>query len=138
MDGKSSPKPSVSIMVVEDDRKSKELLVTVISKKFPGLAIHVAVNGKTGLELFKIHTPDIVVTDINMPEMDGVQMIDRIKTVKPDAKIIVLTADTGKTALQDSEGKGMEIDHYLMKPVDFGELFSAIEQSRGEIALQRS
>lgn len=138
MDAISSPKSSVSMLVVEDDKGSKDLLVTVISKKFPGLTIHVAINGKTGLERFKEHTPDIVVTDINMPEMNGVQMIDKIKAIKPNAKIIVLTADTGKTALEDTERKGLEIDHYLMKPVDFGELFSAIEQCRSEIALRRS
>jgi len=125
-----------SILIVEDDKDSKDLLVTIIGKKYPGLSIYFAINGKTGLELFKEHTPDIVITDINMPVMGGVQMTDKIRAIKPDTKIIVLTADTGKAALEDAVGKGFEIDHYIMKPVDFRELFAAIEQCIGEIEQQ--
>ena len=50
------------------------MLCTVIRRKFPDAAIYLAENGRIGVELFKKHTPDIVITDINMPVMDGIEM----------------------------------------------------------------
>jgi YesN/AraC family two-component response regulator len=126
--------PTISIMLVEDEKDTLELLTNVVTLRFPDVAFHAASNGRAALELFKIHTPDIVITDINMPEMGGVQMVDKIRAVKPDAKFIVLTADSGKATLENAVGKGFEIDHYILKPVHFGLLFAAIEQCISEIA----
>ncbi|HXE95530.1 MAG TPA: response regulator [Dongiaceae bacterium] len=134
MNPETDPMPLISILLVEDDNDTLEILAAIIPVKFPDVALHTAVNGKTGLELFKTHLPDIVVTDINMPEIGGVQMVGRIRAIKPDAKIIVITADTGKATLEDAVGEGFEIDHYIMKPIDFGVLFAAIEQCLGKIA----
>ena len=50
--------------------------------------IYTAINGRLGLELFKEHTPDIVITDINMSKMCGEQMAENIRAIKPDTKII--------------------------------------------------
>jgi len=60
-------------------------------------------------------------------------MADKIRIIKPRTKFIALTGDTGKHLLQDSVGKGFEIDHYIVKPVMLGSLFAAIEQCLGEI-----
>jgi len=127
----------ISLLVVEDDDESREILVAILSRKFPDVTVYSANNGRTGLELFKTHTPDIVITDINMPELNGLQMADKIRAIRPDIKLIVLTADTGKATMENSVGKGFEVDHYILKPVDFGVLFAVIEQCIGEIAHQK-
>lgn len=132
----TNPVPSISILLVEDDQDTLKVLATIFPIKFPDIALHTAINGRAGLELFKTHLPDIVVTDINMPEMGGVQMADRIRAIKPETKIVVLTADTGKATLEDAVGEGFEVDHYITKPVNFGILFAAIEQCIDEIAQQ--
>ena len=136
MESISDPGQSKSILLVEDEKDTLKVLATIFTMKFPDVAIHTASNGRTGLELFKTHTPDIVITDVNMPEMGGVQMAERILAIKPDTKFIVLTGDFARLVLQDSAGNGHEIDHYIAKPVSFTELFSAIEQCFGEIAQQ--
>jgi YesN/AraC family two-component response regulator len=123
----------LSLLIVEDDEDAREILVAIIPRKFPELAIYSAVNGKKGLELFKSHVPDIVVTDINMPEMDGIQMAGEIRAIKPDTRLIVVTADTGKAFLEKAAGEGFEINHCIMKPVDYRDLFAAIEKCRSEI-----
>src|SRR5690242_8918379 len=109
------PMAEISILVVEDEAITLEFLVTTLARKYPHIAIYKALNGRTGLESFKTHTPDIVVTDINMPEISGVQMADKIRDVKPDTKFIILTGDTGKLALEASVGRGFKIDHYIDK-----------------------
>jgi YesN/AraC family two-component response regulator len=128
-----SPIPSISILVVEDEIITLEYLVTTLSKKFPGVGLCKAHNGRMGLELFKTHTPDIVITDINMPEMGGVQMAVNIHYMKPDTRFIVLTGNSEKQSLKGSTDKGFEYDHYIVKPIIFQELLTAIEKCIGEV-----
>jgi len=130
----SHPDPEISMLLVEDEEITLKLLATILTKKFSGITLYTAINGKAGLELFESHTPDIVITDVNMPEMNGIQMAKEIRAIKPDTKFIVITGDTGKIALQDSIGNEFAIDNYLVKPVRFEALFEAIEQCLGKIA----
>lgn len=138
MKSRSNPKPSISMLLVEDEKVTLDILTTILTRKFPDVTLYAAINGRTGLELFKTHTPDIVITDINMPELNGVQMADKIRVIKPDVKFIVLTGNSGKLVLQDSDEKGFEFEHNIVKPVSFQELFAAIEQCLGEIAQHKS
>jgi YesN/AraC family two-component response regulator len=69
MKTRSKDYPALSILIVEDEPGTLELLTAIITMKYPDLVLHTAGNGRIGLELFKTYTPDIVVTDINMPEM---------------------------------------------------------------------
>ena len=126
--------PKISMLLVEDEKMNRDLYAFILTKKFPEIVLHTAINGRMGLGLFKTHTPDIVITDINMPEMGGVQMIQEIHAIRPDTKFIVLSGTSGKPDLRESTQNGFEIDHYIVKPVVFQELFAAIEQCLGEIA----
>jgi YesN/AraC family two-component response regulator len=129
---------SISILLVEDEEAILKLLTTILSRKYSDVLIYSAINGKAGLELFNLHTPDIVITDINMPEMSGLEMADKIRAIKPDTKLIVLTGDSKKFLHHDSVEKSFVFDHYIEKPVVFGVLFAAIEQFFGEIPLQKT
>ncbi len=119
-----SPLRSLSLLIVEDDRPTLDVLAQVIATKFPSFTINVAENGKVGLELFKERSPDIVVTDINMPEMDGIQMSVEIKAIKADTKVIVLTGYSNKTYLKKFSELGCCA--YFLKPIDFQKLCDAI------------
>jgi YesN/AraC family two-component response regulator len=123
----------VSILLVEDDEAAREILASVLAIKFPQTAFYFADNGKTGLNCFKKHHPAIVITDVNMPEMDGIQMVGEIKLIDADVKLIVLTAFSDKTILENSMAAKIEIDHRIMKPVDFGKLFKVIKQCLVEL-----
>ena len=131
----AAPRLSISILVVEDEAITLEFLVTSLARKFPNFTFLRATNGRQGLELFKTHTPDIVITDINMPDMGGVQMAEQIYEIKPDTKFIVLTGDSEKLTRKDSSGNGFEIHHYIVKPIFFNELFAVVEQCVGGIYL---
>ena len=126
---------SFSLLFVEDDTVVCLAIGRMIARQFPDATVYTAENGRIGLELFKEHTPEIVVTDINMPEMDGIEMAGKIKSIKDDTKFIVLTGYSDKNCL----GRFGEIgfDDYIVKPVDFGTLFAAIEKCRAEIMLYR-
>jgi len=134
MESMSDAMPAISILLVEDEKITLVLLTTILTRRFPDVPLYTAVNGRTGLKLFEAHAPDIVITDINMPDMSGVQMAEKIRAIKPDTKFIVITGDTGQLSLGASVGKSLEIDHYIAKPVRFQEFFAAVEQCLGEIA----
>jgi YesN/AraC family two-component response regulator len=134
MESMTNPRQSFSVLLVEDDKTTLDLLAIILTKKYPNAALYTAINARTGLELFTTHMPDIVITDINMPGMSGVQMAAKIWAIKPGSKLIVISGNTGKLPLVNSNGEGFEIEHYIEKPVNFGKLFAAIEQCFGEIS----
>ena len=117
----------VAILLVEDEEVALQLLAAILVKKFPGVALHSAGNGRVGLELFREHAPDIVITDINMPEMSGTQMADQIRKIDPRTKIITLSAGTGD-GLPEPAGTDSGADYYIFKPINFAILFAALEE----------
>jgi YesN/AraC family two-component response regulator len=123
--------PAFSLLVVDDDKMAREVLSLMIARKFPDSSIYFADNGRTGVELFKEHTPDIVITDISMPVMDGLQMADVIKAMKDDTKFIVLTGYSEMDYLSKLTEFG--IKECILKPIVFKRLFAAIENCIDEI-----
>jgi YesN/AraC family two-component response regulator len=115
-----------SLLIVEDDKTARAITARMVALKFPECTIYSAEDGKRGLQLFKEHAPDIVLTDINMPEMDGIEMARQIRMLSPDATYIVLTAYGDKGFFE--QFKEIGFCAYLMKPVDFQELFVTIEK----------
>ena len=65
----------MEIMLVEDDKDTLEILTVVLQRKFSALTICTATNGRNGVELFEKHPVDIIITDVNMPEMGGIEMV---------------------------------------------------------------
>lgn len=116
---------SFSLLVVEDDLAARNIIVQMIQVRFRGCTIYAADNGKQGLELFKKHDPSLVVTDINMPEMDGIEMARAIRASNPKTSFVVLTA-YGDEELKNSFSE-LGYCGFLMKPVDFKKLFLSIE-----------
>ena len=128
MTAAAMPHKAVSILFVEDDELILELQASILAANFPDVVFYTAVNGRLGLELFKTHTPDIVITDINMPELCGVQMCNSIHALKPETRFIAITGKSGRVVLQDHDGNEFEFDHVIVKPVGFQKLFAAVEQ----------
>jgi CheY-like chemotaxis protein len=117
-----------SILLVEDDVETRDILANVLALKFPAFVIHTADNGLKAVECFKKYGSPIVVTDVNMPVMDGISTAREIKSIDPNVKLIVLTAFSDKSILVYTKAIEIEIDHYIPKPTEYGELFAAVEQ----------
>lgn len=120
----------ISLLCVEDDSVSRDLIHRMISMKFPEIELHLAENGKIGLELFKEKMPQIVMTDIRMPVMDGVTMVDEIKALCPETKIVIVAANCNADYLLNDK----EIDHCVVKPINYKILFAVIEKCIADIA----
>lgn len=123
-----------SILLVEDDSGTREILTGVLALKFPEFIIHTADNGNTALECYKKYRSAIVITDINMPVMDGISSAREIKALNANVKLIMLTAYSDKNIQMYTDAIGIEVEHYIPKPTDYGKLFAAVEQSIAAIA----
>jgi len=121
--------PPFSLLLVEDDAMTREIVSNLVALQFPQCTIYAAEHGEGGLKLFMEQHPDLVVTDINMPKMDGIEMARKIKEISPNATYIVLSARN------DHLDQFREIGYcaYLMKPVNFNELLNAIKFCHPEL-----
>jgi two-component system, NtrC family, response regulator HydG len=79
-----------TILVVEDDPAVGESLRLLLRKR--GYAVLLAPHGREGLSVFRQETVDLVVTDLVMPKMDGLQLLQKLKELRPETEVIVITA----------------------------------------------
>jgi len=78
------------ILIVEDDSAVGESLRLLLKKK--GYAILLAPNGKEALHVFRQEAVDLVITDLVMPKMDGIQLLEAVKSLRPETEVIVISA----------------------------------------------
>ena len=113
------------LLYVEDEDEVRELLSRFLGRRVGTL--EVPVNGREGLEAFLKGEYDVVVTDIKMPEMDGLEMASRIRATGHAVPIIVVTAYSDRDYLLRSIDLG--VDRYVTKPIDPDALLTAIHDA---------
>lgn len=118
---------NMSILYVEDEKDLREVTHEIL-KSFTKNQ-YIAENGQEGLELFKKYEKniDLIVADINMPILNGLEMAKEIKNINPNIPIIITTAFSNKEYLLESIDIG--IDKYVLKPIDIAKLLQAMSQS---------
>jgi YesN/AraC family two-component response regulator len=125
----------VVLLYVEDEADARGMVSKMLVLNYPKLKLHTAENGAAGLELYREHRPDVVMTDINMPVMDGIRMSREIKLINPEALIIAVTAHSDTSYLLNAIEIG--IHHYVLKPINYDELFSVLDKILEQIVLKR-
>ena len=123
----------LKILYVEDEDAAREQMARLLKRRAKEL--FVARNGQEGLALFKEHAPELVVTDIRMPVMDGLAMVREIRRSSRDAKVIMTTAFTDFPYMAEAIDLG--VDQYVVKPIDVEKLMAAIDKCAENIE-QRS
>jgi len=124
-----------SLLYVEDEQITRETVLTLLGRRFPGLTIHSAQDGAQAVRLFRELSPDLVVTDIRMPIMSGIEMARQVMELKPSLPVIVTSAHSDMNYLIESIELG--ISRYVLKPIDSGKLFAAIESALGSLQMER-
>src|SRR6476660_3037621 len=77
------------ILVIDDQQGIRNLLDTLLRRK--GYDVILAENRRKGLELFRREHPDVIVLDLKMPEMDGIEVLEQVRSLNPDQHVIILT-----------------------------------------------
>ncbi len=111
-----------TILYVEDDLNTQEFIGLILKKYFKNT--YIASNGQEGLELFNKNNPDIVLSDIVMPIMNGLTMCKQIKEIKPHQPIAIFTAFEEHDYLMEAINMGL--DKYIAKPFNTQLFFKAL------------
>ena len=113
---------NVRPLIIEDEKDILDSLFTLFDTIFD--EFYTARNGEEGLYRFYKNTPDVIITDLQMPFMGGFRMMERIRMENAEIPIIITSAHSEEEHL--SRAKALRVDDYLRKPFDIDELFEKI------------
>jgi len=122
---KTKKKEQDAVLVVEDDA---DILHYIESELIADYQVYTATNGKEGLTKAMLHLPDVIVSDIVMPEMDGLTLCKLIKTNEKTCHIPVILLTAKTSIAQRIEGLETGADSYIPKPFNMRHLQTRIEQ----------
>lgn len=122
----------LTVLCVEDEPFSLQYLTQILKSRVKD--VYPARDGQEGLYSFSRFSPDIVITDIEMPRINGLDMAQAIRQADPDALIIVATAFDNIDYLK--KAISLRLDEFISKPVNPEELFNALHRSLEKISIK--
>ena len=93
------------ILVVDDEQQMLEVLVEWISRA--GYRVLSARSGREALQIFKAECPELMITDLSMPEMSGLELIEAVRTISPNTEILILTGQSSVASAIDALRRGV-------------------------------
>lgn len=114
---------NLTVLIVENEGDGKKIVQEVMRDKFE--KVITAQNGDEGLKKFKKYNPNMVITDVFMPIMNGLDMAKSIKEISKDTPIIVFSTNSEKETLLKAIDVG--IDKYVLKPIDLDDFLVTLE-----------
>ncbi len=118
------------VLLVEDDDDNRELMAEVLVAS--GYSVLSASTGQDGLKALSEHSVDVVVTDVGMPGMGGLEMAKAAKEIAPTVPVVIVTGWAEREDIASARGK--HVDAVLIKPVDpdaLAQAVSDVARSRG-------
>lgn len=117
--------PQYKILVVDDEDNIRTLVQTMLKRE--GRHVALAAKGKDAIAVFKKERPDLTILDIDMPDIDGITVLREIRTIDPQAKVMVFTG--GESPSVEREARALGVTDFLRKGLALPSL--AELQSRG-------
>ena len=114
---------NLTLLYVEDDKELREQFVRILKPKFK--EIFEASDGLEALEQYQQHKPDMMLVDINLPEIDGLEVIERVREQDKETPIVILSAYSDQNKLLRAIKLGLS--EYLIKPVPHKKLLALLD-----------
>jgi CheY-like chemotaxis protein len=115
----------LTVLYVEDEESIRNEVAHFLTRRVGRIVV--AANGREGLDLYQAQRPDLVLSDIQMPAMDGLEMAAEIKRLQRATPVILTTAFNDTNYLQSAIALG--VDGYVLKPIDLEQLLQAVLRS---------
>ena len=117
---------NIRVSIVEDSRGTRESLAELLGRAPALSCVGAHPNGEEALRQIPVEKPDVVLMDINLPKMNGIECVERLKQTMPKTQVLMLTTYDESDLIFDSLRKGAS--GYLLKNMPPAELIQAIEQ----------
>jgi len=127
-------KSDVRILVVDDSRPIREFVAQALASQ-EGFITLEASDGAEGLEMALADPPDLILCDLEMPRLNGIQVVDALRAQQADIPIILITSHGSEAIVVELFRKGVK--DYLIKPFTAEEMYAAIERALTEVRLRR-
>jgi DNA-binding response OmpR family regulator len=114
----------ITILCVEDEAGIREFIVSTLKYYFK--EVYEAKNGLEAYEIYEEHRPKIILTDIEMPRMNGLQLVKKIRQTDLTTSIIMLTAYSNEEYLMNLIN--LNVDHFILKPLNLKKLNEALNK----------
>lgn len=125
------------LLIMEDNVDHLGMMKTYL--ELEGYEVEAACNGREGLDIIARYKPDLVVSDLQMPDMDGMEMVHQLKANPLTANIPIIIVTGAKTSPNNIvEGLVQGVDAYLPKPFELDELSFAIQELFKQRELEES
>ena len=114
-----------NVLVVDDEEEFREMTSKILTKR--GLSVQNAESGEKALEILEHSRTDVVLLDVKMPGMDGIETLRHIRSQKPLVEVVLLT---GHASVESGiEGMKLGAFDYLMKPIETDPLIEKLEEA---------
>ncbi len=122
------------ILLIDDEEGIRKLLG--ISLRDAGYPVSIASDGERGIALFQEESPEIILTDLKMPGLDGIEVLRRIKAMSPDTEVIVITGHGEmELAIQSLQ---LDASDFITKPIHDEALFVALRRAEEKLTMRRA
>ena len=125
-------KNKLRLLYIEDEKEIRDTYFEYLETQFR--EVEVAVDGEEGYRKYQAFKPDIIVTDIMMPKIDGLELVKKIRTIDCETQIIVTTAVNDNSMLLQAVGLNMA--DYVIKPFTIEKLNIALDKAKARIKNQ--
>lgn len=115
------------ILIVEDESSIRNVLVNIISEESAQYEVHAAEDAMRALELLKEHDFDLMLSDIKMPGMDGIELLERAVVLQPECTVVMISGHGDIETAVDSIKKGAY--DYISKPPDLNRLLNTVRNA---------
>jgi YesN/AraC family two-component response regulator len=116
---------NLKVMVVDDDTHVRNYM-TILVRNIVSRTVLQAENGDTAVEMFKDHRPDLVLLDVNMPKMNGLQALEKIREIEPDAVVVMITSLATRKIVEDAADFGA--CHFIRKDTPKDEITEIVKE----------
>ena len=123
---------NLTLLYVEDNMEARENTIFILEEFFDNIVV--AVDGEDGFNKFKDNEIDIIITDINMPRLNGLDMLEKIRNIDKDIPVLILSAYNESNFFMESIK--LDVDGYLLKPIDMEQFLATLHKIVEKIKLE--
>jgi len=122
-----------NLLLVDDEINALKMVENILKNLFKSVTI--AINGKEALDIYNKSSFDLIITDLNMPVMNGFELIDEIRKINITQRIIILSANSDMLSLVDAIRYG--VDGYIFKPIEMQQMISSITKAINLLIIEK-